>query len=59
MKRFCADCNPCPHGKVKGSCAACKTARAAPPSLKRVKREKEASPEIKLEPEIKVDSEIK
>jgi hypothetical protein len=30
---------------------ACKTARANPPSSKRVKREPESSPEIKQEPE--------
>ena len=40
-------------------CAACKTARAAPPSSKRVKREPESSPEIKLEPKIKLEPEIK
>jgi|TARA_B110000090_G_scaffold114296_1_gene127510 hypothetical protein len=38
---------------VKQNCAACKTARAAPPSSKRVKREPESSPEIKQDPEIK------
>jgi hypothetical protein len=36
---------------VKQNCAACKTARAAPPSSKRVKREPESSPEIKQDPE--------
>jgi hypothetical protein len=35
-------CNPCPHGKRKNNCAACKTPRAA----------RSVSPEIKLEPEI-------
>jgi|TARA_B110000967_G_scaffold209790_1_gene267689 hypothetical protein len=53
VKRFCADYNPCPHGKVKGSCAACKTACAAAPRAKRVKREPESSPEIKQDSEIK------
>jgi hypothetical protein len=52
-------CTQCPHGKLKRNCAACKTARAAPPSAKRVKREPESSPEIKLEPEIKQEPEIK
>ena len=23
VKRFCADCNPCPHGKLKSKCADC------------------------------------
>jgi len=46
-------CSPCPHGKLKYTCAACKAARAAAPSSKRVNREKESSPEIKQEPEIK------
>ena len=53
LKRNCALCSPCPHGKLKYTCAACKAARAAAPSSKRVKREKESSPEIKQEPEIK------
>jgi hypothetical protein len=48
-------CTQCPHGKRKRYCAACKTARAAPPSSKRVKREPESSPE----PEIKLEFEIK
>jgi hypothetical protein len=56
---MCVACNPCLHGKLKYSCAACKAARAAPPSSKRVKREPESSPEIKLEPEIKQEPEIK
>ena len=56
---MCVACNPCPHGKLKYSCAACKAARAAPPSSKRVKREPESSPEIKLEPEIKQEPKIK
>jgi|TARA_B110000967_G_scaffold207536_2_gene257160 hypothetical protein len=38
---------------VKQSCAACKAARAAPPSSKRVKREPKRLPEIKEEPEVK------
>ena len=38
---------------------ACKSARADPPSSKRIKREPESSPEIKLEPEIKQEPEIK
>jgi hypothetical protein len=37
------ECTPCPHGKVKYSSAACKSARA----------ERSISPEVKLEPEIK------
>jgi hypothetical protein len=53
LKYRCTACNPRPHGKRKGDCAACKTARAAAPSSKRVKREPENSPEVKLEPEIK------
>ena len=36
----------------------CKTARAAPPRSKRVKREPESSPEIKQEPEIKLEPDI-
>ena len=52
-KTACAECTPWPHGKVKGDCAECKAARAAPPSSKRIKREKESSSETKLEPEIK------
>jgi hypothetical protein len=31
---MCAQCNPCPHGRRKYDCAACKTARAAPPEIK-------------------------
>jgi hypothetical protein len=46
-------CSGCPHGKRKHDCAVCKTARASPPSSKRVKREPESSPEIKLEPQVK------
>jgi hypothetical protein len=58
-KDRCAQCSPCLHGKLKDSCAACKAARAAPPSSKRVKREPESSPKIKLEPEIKQEPKIK
>jgi hypothetical protein len=43
VKGWCKDCNPCPHGKHKRSCTACKSARV----------ERSVSPEIKLEPEIK------
>ena len=53
VKRLCAVCNPCTHGKRKGNCTACKATRAAAPSSKRIKREKESSSETKLEPEIK------
>jgi hypothetical protein len=71
---MCADCNPCPHGKLKGSCKkcnpcphgkrksrfeACKAARATPPSSKRIKREPESSPEVKQKPQIKQEPEIK
>ena len=59
VKHMCADCNPCPHGKQKDKCTACKTARAAPPSSKRIKREPESPPEIKREPDIKLEPEIK
>jgi hypothetical protein len=74
VKGSCADCNPCPHGKVKNNCltckgcphgkrtsrcAACKAARAASPSSKRIKRARSSSPETKPEPEIKLDPEIK
>jgi hypothetical protein len=59
VKRSCKVCNPCPHGRLKGKCAACKSARAAPPSSKRIKREPESSPEVKHEPEIKQEPEIK
>jgi hypothetical protein len=58
---MCADCNPCPHGKGKYSCAACNSARAS--SKKRIKREPESSPEVKRErsssPEIKQEPEVK
>ena len=58
---MCADCNPCPHGKGKYSCAACNSARAS--SKKRIKREPESSPEVKRErsssPEIKQEPESK
>ena len=56
---MCVKCNPCPHGKVKYGCAACKAARMGPPSSKRVKREPESSPEIKLQPEIKLEPQVK
>jgi len=59
VKRDCKLCTPCPHGKLKRNCASCKTARAAPPSSKRVKREPESSLEIKREPEIEREPEIK
>ena len=52
-------CTPCPHGKRKQNCAECKTARAAAPSAKRVKREPESSPKIKPEPATKLEPEIK
>ena len=58
-KYHCATCTPCPHGKRKDRCAECKTARPDPPISKRIKREKESSPEIKQEPEIKLEPEIK
>jgi hypothetical protein len=54
---MCVACNPCPRGKVKKKCTACKAARADPPSSKRIKREKEGSPEVKQEPEIKEEPE--
>jgi|TARA_B110000261_G_scaffold30316_1_gene34456 hypothetical protein len=44
---------------LKHKCTACKTARATPPSSKRVKREPESSPEIKHESEVKLEPEIK
>jgi|TARA_B110000967_G_scaffold36979_1_gene36284 hypothetical protein len=50
LKSNCAECTGCRHGKRKSRCVACKTARAAPPRAKRVKREPESSPEIKQEP---------
>jgi hypothetical protein len=25
VKKHCAACNPCPHGKLKHRCAACKS----------------------------------
>ena len=43
LKNNCANCNPCPHGKVKYKCAACKAARAGQPALPR-KRKRE--PEV-------------
>ena len=46
-------CTACPHGKLKRNCVACKITRVGQPSSKRVKREPESSPEIKLELEIK------
>jgi len=59
MTNDCVACTGGSHGKRKRSCAACKTARAAPPSSKRIKREPESSPEIKPEPEVKQEPEIK
>jgi|TARA_B110000977_G_scaffold165607_1_gene212910 hypothetical protein len=59
MKVTCLACTGCRHGKRKSRCAACKTARADPPSSKGIKREPESSPEIKQEPEIKSNPEIK
>jgi hypothetical protein len=63
VKGDCADCNPCPHGKLKRSCAACKAARAgqpAPPRKRKRDPEIKPDPEIKLEhPEVKPDPEIK
>jgi hypothetical protein len=62
VKRFCVDCNPCPHGENKYKCAACKAARAGqPPPPRKRKRDPEIKPdpEIKQEPEIKPDPEIK
>jgi hypothetical protein len=53
VKANCVVCIDCPHSKQKSTCAACKTARADPPSSKRITREPESSPQIKLEPEIK------
>jgi hypothetical protein len=50
LKSSCSVCNSCPHGKRKDDCKECKTARAAPPSAKRIKREPASSPEIKQEP---------
>ena len=58
-KGSCTACTPCPHGKLKRTCVACKSARADPPRSKRIKREPESSPEVKLEPEIKHEPEIK
>ena len=49
LKRHCADCNRCPHGKSKYRCPACKAARAGQP----------APPEIKPDPEVKPEPEIK
>jgi hypothetical protein len=49
LKRFCADCNPCPHRKLKYKCRACKAARAGQPAPPKIKPE----PEIKQEPVIK------
>tara|TARA_B110000977_G_scaffold25120_1_gene30798 strand:+ start:241 stop:462 length:222 start_codon:yes stop_codon:yes gene_type:complete len=51
-------CTGCPHGKRKSRCIECKTARAAPPSSKRIKREPESSPDIKIEQDIKPEPEI-
>ena len=59
LKQHCTVCTGCPHGKRKYKCAECKTARAAPPSAKRIKREPASSPEIKQEPEVKLEPEIK
>jgi|TARA_B110000977_G_scaffold135789_2_gene172695 hypothetical protein len=53
------DCDGCSHGKLKQNCAECKNARAGPPRSKRIKREPESSPEVKLEPNIKQEHEIK
>ena len=53
VKRDCTACSGCRHGKLKRNCVACKITRVGQPSSKRVKREPESSPEIKLELEIK------
>jgi hypothetical protein len=53
VKSNCADCNPCPHGKLKYNCAACKATRAGQPPLPEVKPDSEVKLEVKLEPEIK------
>jgi hypothetical protein len=43
-------CTGCPHCKLKYSCAACRAARAYPPSSPRIKREQETSLQIKQGP---------
>ena len=50
VKYFCAACNPCPHGKIKYKCATCKAARAGQPAPS---RKRKRDPEIKPDPEIK------
>tara|TARA_B110000977_G_scaffold4637_1_gene6655 strand:+ start:30100 stop:30309 length:210 start_codon:yes stop_codon:yes gene_type:complete len=56
MENSCLRCTGCPHGKRGTSCAEYKTARADPPSSKRIKREPEIKPESKIKPEIKEES---
>ena len=47
LKYSCADCNPCPHGKLKKHCAACKATRTGQPAQpQKVKPD----PEVKQEP---------
>ena len=48
-KLWCAACKPCPHGKLKHGCTACKKDRV----------ERSISPQIKLEQGIKQEEEIK
>ena len=55
MKHDCAACNPCPHGKHKRKCVACKAAREGQPAPPEIKPD----PEVKLEPEVKPEPEIK
>jgi hypothetical protein len=49
LKLKCVDCSPCPHGKLKYTCAAYKLARAVQASSPPTKPE----PKLKPEPEIK------
>jgi len=58
VKRKCADCNPCPHGKLKQHCTACsgcehgkRKYRCA--ACKSARAERPVAPEVKPEPEVK------
>lgn len=59
LRRNCAVYNPCPHGNVECNFVVCKLASAAPPGSKRVKRKPEISPKIKQESDIKLELKIK
>ena len=56
VKRFCAACNRCPHGTHKYRCAECKAARAGQPAPP---RKRKRQPEVKPDLEVKLEPEVK